>query len=438
MSRFLQIVFLVLSTGAVNGVTLHAQWQNISPPDLVHHLRSVSFVDEMRGYATGWIEYSSGTVQSVLARSVDGGDTWQFQGFDNVELNAMAFTDFEHGYLVGRSIPCNCPLLKQTTDGGATWHDVTYNEMSGSFRAVDFSDPLNGIIGGGDPETADGYAFSTVDGGNTFVQTFALPLAHVRRVNQLNKTTAFVTGGEVPEGENIVYKTTNANAPLGEVRWQPVSMFEGAVAIQGLTFTTESVGYALLNTLADGIFFGNLFKSTDGGETWNEIYRSLEYTYIGLAFLDAEHGVVVGANGAIAQTNDGGVTWSETVTGATQLLTWVDLVSPSVAYAVGTNGSILKYSAVASVHDEKSVEDGASITVRPNPVSSFGQLSLSSERTLVNARFALFDVYGREVLESTLQDGNGTVNLNGLTSGAYFYRLTSTDGTVLSGQVVVQ
>ena len=65
-------------------------------------------------------------------------------------------------------------------------------------------------------------------------------------------------------------------------------------------------------------------------------------------FYDANNGVIVGGNvplntGTILTTNNSGVTWTVSTPGSSRLIR-VDFYDATVGYAVGLNGTILKWS----------------------------------------------------------------------------------------------
>lgn len=63
---------------------------------------------------------------------------------------------------------------------------------------------------------------------------------------------------------------------------------------------------------------------------------------VGLDFVDAQHGWVVGTNGVILATTNGGAAWQSQTSGTTEALQAIDFVDASYGWAVGYKGTILK------------------------------------------------------------------------------------------------
>ena len=79
--------------------------------------------------------------------------------------------------------------------------------------------------------------------------------------------------------------------------------------VGGITFGDQATGYAWFS-LTDYTDY-RVFKSTDAGETWNQISQVTGPNYIqgNLVFFDANTGVILGPNNYKMRTTDGGQTW---------------------------------------------------------------------------------------------------------------------------------
>ena len=83
----------------------------------------------------------------------------------------------------------------------------------------------------------------------------------------------------------------------------------------GINQNIQDVAYASANTLYAVGGDEKISKSTDGGNTWSEIYSGIfTYYFFGVDFV-GEFGVVGGEDGKRMSTTDGGVTWSTSSTG---------------------------------------------------------------------------------------------------------------------------
>lgn len=101
-----------------------------------------------------------------------------------------------------------------------------------------------------------------------------------------------------------------ALTPVGQPvnSWATVATLPGAV-VHDVVFPTANVGYAAAE-------LGQVWKTTDGGNTWIKILdRGFPYYFYGIDALSADRIVVSGFNNAnfnaiSAETDDGGKTWS--------------------------------------------------------------------------------------------------------------------------------
>lgn len=97
----------------------------------------------------------------------------------------------------------------------------------------------------------------------------------------------------------------------GSNPWTLLATISGAV-IHDVSFPTAKVGYAAAE-------LGQVWKTTDGGTTWNEVENvGFPYYWFGIHALDADNVAVSGFNdstseGVLRWSHDGGKTWSSDV-----------------------------------------------------------------------------------------------------------------------------
>lgn len=426
---------------AVITQTASGQWIEVGNEEVIHHLRSVNFVNETTGYAAGWIELSSGTggVQSIVARTSDGGRTWLFETINNVEVNAIHFVDANRGFAVGRGFHCGCPVLLRSTDGGKTWAVQEFDNLSGSFEAISFIDAARGIIGGGNNETGEGYILSTVNAWETYLYVLELEDAYVSRLDMVSPTTAYAVVGATLGDEKTILKTENLDALPTMTVWEPVHAYDGFVSISGIDFLTEDLGYTVMTVFDAGGYRGEVHRTTNGGADWTPAFVSAAFTLVALDFFDADNGFAVGAEGAIVHTTNGGADWSELVTHETQLLAWVQFVHPGLAFAVGTDGTILKYDRSLSVpSDGTDRSSPAQVRIFPNPSTSHSNVVVDDAGQERDYVLVLSDLRGREVSRVALPGGTGRVESAVLPGGVYFYRLMREGEVRASGNLIVR
>jgi photosystem II stability/assembly factor-like uncharacterized protein len=138
-----------------------------------------------------------------------------------------------------------------------------------------------------------------------------------------------------------VYKTTNLNSPL-------TGYTTGLTSVNGISFANSLTGYVC------GIA-GGVYKTTDGGLTWN-----LKNTGIGnvklnaINFQDDANGIAVGDNGAAYLTSNGANNWSVLNSGTTRNLLAVEYYASFNAYITGEWGVIIKFSGTPTLTSVKS------------------------------------------------------------------------------------
>jgi photosystem II stability/assembly factor-like uncharacterized protein len=225
--------------------------------------------------------------------------------------------------------------LWKTTDGGQNWAPVTDGQVhSSSVGAVAVSEtnPDEVFIGmgesciRGDILPGDG-VYKSIDAGKTWTHVgFSESDAIAKiRIHPTNPDIVFVASfGKygAPSDERGLYKSTD-----GGKTWRRVLFRDnktGAVDIS-IDRNHPNVIYAALweayrkeYQMSSGGPGSGLFKSTDGGETWNEITRNPGlppgvFGKIGVSVSGADsnrvYAIIESANGGLFSSDDAGATW---------------------------------------------------------------------------------------------------------------------------------
>lgn len=103
--------------------------------------------------------------------------------------------------------------------------------------------------------------------------------------------------------------------------------------LEAITWVDENVGYSVGENL--------IIKTSDGGNTWQELQVSYEGKLLDVAFWDENTGVAVGENGLILKTQDAGNSWAIIPSGTTQTLKNVEISSEDKILAISGAGQIL-------------------------------------------------------------------------------------------------
>lgn len=301
-------------------------WEAVMPSLGARQWSGVHFIDDK----TGWIVGN----RCVIMKTTDGGKNWALQGprIDKFMYD-ICFTDKNHGWVVGsgyRSDDQTGVILK-TSDSGATWKTVLDGKTDG-LRSVYFVNNDVGWAVGGMPGKA-GVILKTTDGGETwYKQDCGVSLTDKQNrvfegVTFIDESTGYVLGST--DGQLDLYKTTDG----GQSWSRTLKQCKGhASAIQ---FVDANTGWILTTNLILG--------TTDGGKTWTEhSLGKARYVY-SFHFSDAQNGVVMTSNDGILRTGDGGKTWKSAVPGLGGIHPSVQMVDSKNGWAVG-DYSILRTS----------------------------------------------------------------------------------------------
>lgn len=161
----------------------------------------------------------------------------------NFDFLGVSFADANHGIAVGFN-----GIIKNTTDGGNTWNDHSY-QISGNWLYRVSYPVLN-------------YAYIAGDNG-------------------------------------IVLKTTDSGNS-----WTNVQDINNSLRLFGIAFTDSNKGYAAGEA-------GTVLKTTDGGNSWTSQTTVSTNNLRGISFSDINNVTVIGDWGTIMRTKTGGATFVE-------------------------------------------------------------------------------------------------------------------------------
>ena len=234
------------------------------------------------------------------------------------------------GFAVGSdlSFEGNGIILK-TTDGGSTWSNFTTAPIPG-LRAVCFTSVDVGYVGG-----YQNFLVKTTDGGSNWIPIVINPKLWYFNNNESWENFNNIefwddNNGVIVSYPWAIYFTTDAGAT-----WN-----QGGL---GIKHTIEDVCYADSNTLYMASGDEVIYKSSNGGFSWTEVYSGIPQTFfLGVDFYNLNYGMVCGENGKVLVTTDGGTGWTESNTGGNGLIQGVHILDMGKAYVVGTTEQVYK------------------------------------------------------------------------------------------------
>ena len=225
----------------------------------------------------------------------------------------------------------------KTTDGGRTWSNISDGYFGGSIGAVEVAknDPNVIYVGGGEKtlrgNVSSGYGiWKSENAGKTWQKAGLEKSRHVPRIRihpqDYNTVFAAVLGDIYkPNQDRGVYKSTD-----GGKSWRKVLYVNDQAGAVDLTFDPNNARILYASTwraqrtpysLSSGGEGSALWKSTDNGETWQEISKNTGFPkdtlgIIGVAVSPVNSDRVFAIvenkeNGGLYRSDDGGASWNQ-------------------------------------------------------------------------------------------------------------------------------
>lgn len=376
-----------------------------------------------RGSVTGWYEQAYDQIPFVYATS-DGGQHLAYQNIFQQSggmmrsSEAIFFTSGNVGYVAGTEI-------MKTTDGGTSWWiNLDFGYIQGKFTEMYFASPDSGYAVGEGWYGPTAMFFKTYNAGASWTQSDP-PLDESSWVTCLARPTAHALyAGAGDTWGRTLFKSTND----GDT-WAALNT---TLNFHSLSFSSATTGCA---GTSQGIY-----RTTDGGNAWSLVRAST--AWVNCVRIKNGFGFAVTADGSIYKTTDDGLSWSQmsSPVQGTAILHQISLLSPIQAYAVGSGGTILRYSAPAGIEGSGWEAVGSLAQNTPNPCSSRTSIEYELPRGGPVA-LRLYDVNGR-LLRTLVNGSHGpgahgfTLDASNLAPGTYFYRLES-GGSAESRKLIV-
>jgi photosystem II stability/assembly factor-like uncharacterized protein len=327
-------------------------------------LEDIAFVDSEVGWAVGY----AGTI----LHTVDGGATWTSQTSGTIErLYGVDFSDGMTGWAVG-----NAGTILHTADGGATWTSQD-SGTTVSLLTVEFTSPQSGCAAGGNPQSTLLY---TEDAGTTWQTRISRGINDfIHSVSFANATRGLAAGSY--NGAGVVYATAD-----GGFSWTPIS--EGGPIHLAVELVDPDLGW-LAGTS------GHVWETTNGGASWTAQPvpppPSLGY-YVGMDFVDATTGWVVGDGGTILryQSTQSGVSVSADAPAPTELSLTFSVTAGTAPDGGTVSDTSIDFGTLAA-NTPKTGSHELQVTTS---ASNGYQVTASEDTSLTNGTFSIPDVTG--------------------------------------------
>jgi hypothetical protein len=380
------------------------------------------------------------TGAGAMFKSTNGGANWfqltlpaNFMAPYGMDMNSSGL----EGVVVGSSIIA-------TSNGGTNW--VTMYSPPDTlvlFGVHIRGDAIPAMWAVGIKRTGSTYSPAIVRCGNVMVSTpvftrVSLPPSmsgyQLTSVRAFDSTTCYIsvnTGASPNHGS--VIRTTNSG-----LSWAEFSTTNELWEIY--VSSSQGMGFAV----GGGSGNGGIYKSYDYGITWSQIYTEttgLRGLYAGPNFY------AVGNSGKIIKGTGDGSFLTPLYSGTTQDLRAIEALESNynILFAVGKNGIMLKTTNGGVGINPISSEVPSSYSLSQNYPNPFNP-STNIKYQITNSKLVslkIFDIMGREVETLINEKQNAgtyeaTFNGSNLTSGVYFYRLTTDEFSETKKMLIIK
>lgn len=288
--------------------TLTAGWSVLTAGLPTENISDIFFTDNLNGFATG---------ATGIYKSVNGGVFWSKKKelFNPVNIAAA---NSNRACFINLS-----DTVYVTQDGGASFQTTRYFTPGANVSFEDgFFSSLNTCY-----LTSKKYIWKSVNGGITYdtIYNFPIPQGY-NSLFFLNDATGWVFKSDG------IYKTGD-----GGLSWNLSKAFN--MATGAVEFTDLNTGFAVASENNSV----SVFKTTNGGSTWQVIYQPLLFTnnLSDIDFLSSSVGYFSMEN-RIYKTTDGGSTWNVVVALVNRNFVEIHFNDLNHGWASANDGTIVK------------------------------------------------------------------------------------------------
>jgi len=245
------------------------------------YLSDIFFLNENVGFVAG---------RSSIYKTTDAGISWLklYKAPSNYWFRSVQFINESTGWVVGYiSTSLQIAIILKTTDGGITWQNQFTGLDFTRFYDLFFIDEFNGLVFGDS-------TYKTTNGGLTWDIKNSLSFS---QISTISDSVHFAKESPPPYR---IFKSTDFGDSYIEIKMQPK-------ANSGMFFGDSLFGF-VWGSLPNG---GPLIeRTTDGGQSWDDISGFSHYRLSSMYFLDSDNGWASDGY-TIYRSSDSGDTWEE-------------------------------------------------------------------------------------------------------------------------------
>lgn len=360
-------------------------------------------------YPTGYV--FAGSNYNGVFRSTNNGLNWASSG-TAWALNAFSVNSFGYIYSAGSSYDYATlrPYVSKSTDYGSSWNGLYLPTLLGSALSITVN-YLDYIFVG---TSGNGILRSTANGSNW--ATINLSNNNVYSLLSVDSTVSIFAG----TGGGKIFRSTDNG-----FGWDPV--YNSNIS----TNKVKSIAKSPTNVLYAGLDTGGILISTNNGNNWTQYCSTISQVNAITFNTYGDIFVGTGKNGVYESSNNG-LNWIQINTGLINTQINALIFDYSNYLYCGTNGGGLYKSSQPIGIKNISSEIPSSYSLSqnyPNPFNPNTNIKFQIKSSNV-VKLVIFDILGKEVatlVNEKLQPGTYETTFDGsnLTSGIYFYRLTT-------------
>jgi len=235
---------------------------------------------------------------STIMYSENLGNSWDVKcnpaGLDNyANLKSMYFTDALQGFITTEN-----GLILKTLNGGSEWSIVYYAPSMTPLNDIYFFNPSHGIVCGD-----NGLVIRTINGGTDWNAVASGVNTNLKEMKFVSSQKGYI----LTTSAEYLLTTSNGGDTWSILAFNPPLQITQVLSFD---FVNETTGF-LYGNHRD--FMGVVYKTTDGGNSWESIYEA-DAMYTGrIAFSTPQSGILVYGThmyeSKILYTSDSGSTW---------------------------------------------------------------------------------------------------------------------------------
>jgi photosystem II stability/assembly factor-like uncharacterized protein len=251
-------------------------WFLQNPLPSENFIHSSYFIDENLGWCIG---------PALIMKTTDGGESWINQNSPiPSELEAVQFANADTGWIAVR-----INKVLRTFNGGDDWETIELNTGHHLFSLCFIGTQTGWICG------SNGSVFKTIDGGLTWQLKNSNTSNHLRSIYFANSSFGYASGDN-----GTIIKTTD-----GGESWQVLNGQTTDILFD-IDFIDENNGW-----IAGGYYGqGTILKTSDAGQSWSQFFIPDTAGFASIDFINSSIGIAGNYNGKIYKSTNGGITWN--------------------------------------------------------------------------------------------------------------------------------